>query len=364
MLSVAAADMNQKLLTTLAGGGQMPDIAVCEASYGGMLMNQDIWEDITKAPYNFSKADVLDHLIPLESSEDGKWIGPGGWGGGGLAYKRNLTKEYFGTDDPQELEKIFSTWDAFFKAGQEVQRKSGGKVFMLSSLGLAAVMFRGQDAEPFIINKKLNLEKSMQPILEQLIDLKRYNISDLIENGSPEEGASYATDSHIFYPCANFSVVFTIKANDRNSMGRWGFMLPPGGAFPWGGSVFAVPKGAKNKTDAVDYIRFFYGSIEGAVINRALGNFSPYKPVYQQADFYSDPDPYFAGQDWMKEMAQRVIPAIQKVRVPSRYDQGIADVLNLAIKSINASTGNNITAAQIIEQMKVELISKYPELTR
>jgi multiple sugar transport system substrate-binding protein len=362
---VESRDMTQKLQTTMAAGGEMPDVAWCEATYRGKLLSLDIWEDTTVAPYNFDKTQVLDYLIPLETSEAGRWVGPECPSVAGMAYKRDLAKEYFGTDDPEELEKLFSDWPAFIRAGQEVQRKSGGKVFMMASLGSAANIMRGQSTEPFITGDKLTLENSMQPILERLIEFKRYGICDVIDAGTPEEGASYATNEHIFYPCANWSLVFTIRANDRNGAGRWGFMLPPGGPFPWGGTVMAVPRNGKNKLGGVTYIKYFFGSEVGARHQRDyMGNFSPFKPLYQQADFYSAKDEFFAGQDVQQAIAQRVLPNIKGVRPPSKYDQDLADVLNLAITSINASTGTSVTAANLIAQMKDELINKQPTITR
>lgn len=364
LTAVESKDMTQKLQTTLAAGGEMPDIAWLEATFRGKLLSLNIWEDITKDPYNFDKGNVLDYLIPLETSEDGRYVGPECPSVAGMAYKRDLAKEYFGTDDPAELEKMFPDWNSFMKAGQTVQEKSQKKVFMLSSLGAAGIMLKGQSTESFIQGDKLNLEVGMKPILERLIDFKSMGVCDVLDFSSPEEGASYAGNDHIFYPCANWSVVFTIKSNDKEGTDRWGFMLPPGGAFPWGGTVMGVPQKAVNKQDAVTYIKYFFGSEEGAIHQRDFkGNFSPYKPLYEQKDFYSAADPYFKGQDVLQDISQRVLPNIKGVRLPSKYDQDIDDVYNLAIKSINASDGASITADEIIAQMKDDLINKQPTIT-
>ena len=53
----------------------------------------------------------------------------------GIAYIKSLAKEYFGTDNPEEMEAIFTNWDAFIEKGKEVLQKSGGKVKMFPSLG-------------------------------------------------------------------------------------------------------------------------------------------------------------------------------------------------------------------------------------
>lgn len=365
MVAVESKDMTQKLQTTLASGGEMPDIAWLESTYRGKLLSLDIWEPIEEEPYNFDTSQVLDYLIPLETTEDGQYVGPECPSFAGMAYKRELAKEYLGTDDPDELTAMLSDWDTFIEKGKEVQEKSGGTVFMMSSLGAAGQILKGQSNTPFIEDDKINLETSMKPILETLLELKQSGTVDVLDFDSAEEGASYADDIHIFYPCANWSVKFTIKANDKEGEGRWGFMLPPGGGFPWGGTVMGVPQTAENKEGAVEYIKWIFGSEDGAIAQRDFkGNFSPYKPVYEQEGFYSESDPYFGGQDVLRALAQDILPNMAEVRRPSKYDQDINDVYNLALKSINADTEGTITVDELIDSMTEELLVKQPDLEK
>ena len=363
LVAVESKDMTQKLQTTLASGGEMPDIAWLEATYRGKLLSLDIWEDITKEPYNFDTSQVMDYLIPLETSESGIYVGPECPSVAGLAYKRELAKEFLGTDDPKELEKMLSDWDSFIEKGKEVVDKSGGTVYMLSSLGAAGQILKGQSTEPFIVDNKLNLDTSMRPILEKLVEMKQVGMIDVLDFNSAEEGASYANED-IFYPCANWSLEFTIKSNDKDGSGRWGFMLPPGGPFPWGGTVSAVPKDAVHKEEAVEFLKYFWLTEKGGELNRDyVGNFTSYKPAYEDESFYSRPDEFFAGQDVLKVIAQDVLPNIKGVRLPSRYDQDIDDVYNLALKTINASSDGNVSVDKLLESMKDELLTKQPDLS-
>jgi len=365
LTAVEAADMVQKLQTTMAAGGDMPDIAWCEATYRGSLLNLGIWEDITKEPYNFDKSLILDYLIDLETSLDGQYIGPECPTAAGLAYKRELTKEYFGTDDPYELEKILATWDDFLAKGQEVKEKSNGKVFMFSSLGAIGIILKGQDVTPFVVDNSITFEDSMKPILEKLAQFARAGIVDVLDYASAEEGASYAGDEHIFYPCASWSVDFTIKANDPEGQNRWGFMLPPGGGFPMGGTVVGVPKKAKNKEGAVEFIKYFYTTEKGVKLQYEFrGSLAPYKPIYESDEvFYSKKNDWFPGQDVLNDIATRVLPSIKSARKPVPYDQDIDDVYNLACKSINAAKGE-IDINELLDTMAEDLITNNPELTR
>ena len=363
--TVKREDMLQKLQIALASGTDLPDIAWCEATFRGSLLALDIWEDISKKPYNFNKNQILNYLIPLETTPSGVYAGPEVPSVGGMAYKRPLAKQYFGTDDPAKLQKLFTSWDKFISEGIKVKKASDGKVFMLGSLWDAMIFFQSQSNTPFVIGDQLNLKKSVTPLLERIIQLKKAGIVDTFEANSPALNASYADSTHIFYPCANWSVTFTVKANDKNGSGRWAFMIPPGGPFSMGGTIQAVPKGAKNKKEAVDFIKFRYQSVEGAQLLRDFQEyFSPYKGVYKDPSFYSKVDPYFGGQDVQKIFARDVLPHIKPVRMATKYDQQINDAINLAIKTINASDGTNISVGNLINQMEDDLVNKMPALKK
>lgn len=59
-----------------------------------------------------------------------------------------------------------------------------------------------------------------------------------------------------------------------------------------------------------------------------------------------------------------MLPAISKVREPSKYDQDIDDAYNLALKSINADVQGKLTADELIESMTEELLTKQPQLEK
>lgn len=130
-----------------------------------------------------------------------------------------------------------------------------------------------------------------------------------------------------------------------------------------GGTVHGVPKDAKHKEEAAEYIRFIDLSQDGAVIQRdAKGNFTSYKPTYDDPEFYTMEDPYFGGQDVQQIIAQEVLPNIGTVRAPSKYDQDIEDVYNLALKTINANP--DVTVDELIATMESELMGKDPAITK
>ena len=54
---------------------------------------------------------------------------------GALFYRRSLAKEYFGTDDPAEIQALLSDFDKYTEAAAVVKEKSGGDTYMVASSG-------------------------------------------------------------------------------------------------------------------------------------------------------------------------------------------------------------------------------------
>lgn len=118
-------DYLQKLQTSAAAGTRMPDVAAMEMGWRGKAIALGIFENLEAEPYNLDRSEMMDFLIPLCTDKDdivrGVEIQPAP---GGLAYRRDLALQYFGTDDAQELEKMFSSWDDFITIGRKCLKRA------------------------------------------------------------------------------------------------------------------------------------------------------------------------------------------------------------------------------------------------
>lgn len=363
--NVSSKDMVTKLQTAMASGSDLPDVAWLEVGNRGKLIDLDIWEDLSSAPYNVEKDELLDFMIPLSTSEDGKLVGievspPFA----GLSYKRDLAKQYFGTDDPDELEKILTDWNVFTEKGKQVNEQSGGKVFMFAGVSDIIKILNGQNNIPLINENNLNLKESLAPILTRTLDMQNGGIVDRLEADSPAYFASYATRNHIFYPAATWAPTFVIKPNDKNGAGNWGIMSAPEGGFLAGGTIVAIPQKAKNKQAAFEYIKWMYLSDEGAISNRDhLEYFNTMKATYNNSEFYSIADSFFGGQDVQKKFAEIALSVIVGPSV-TKYDREINSAINLAVKTINSNEKGNISVDSLIDSVEKDIMSQVPELKK
>ncbi len=366
-VTIAQSDLPQKIQTTLASGAQMPDIIQLEATTRGKMYSLNCWENLSAAPYNVDKSIFTIDQIPVSVDGNGNLLGlPMGAVPSAMAYKRSLTKEYFGTDDPEALYQMFTTWNDYVEKGKEVNEKSNGTVKMFAGLSDLYSVLIGQTIIPFTTGDKLNVQASLTPIFDQLVAFKQADIVDTLEQDSPALMASYADSVHIFYPCAQWSPRWILKPNDSRD-GEWGLMELAGGAVNWGGGVYSIPTTALNKEAAFAVIKWLTMNPDSAVPRRdELQVFTAIKSVYSDPNFYSRKDSFFGGEDIDKLFAYTIIPKMNEtnVRPLNQYDVEVRDAVSSALKTINASPDGNVDVASLITQVENDILSRCPALSK
>lgn len=359
MVQVPCDEYLKKIRIAIATGNELPDIGKLEMDTRGKLISMDLWDNLECEPYNLDRETLHENLIPLCVNKEGQIIGiESGPGPSGLAYRRDLAKEYFGTDDPNELEKIFNNWDTFVLKGMEVNQKSMGKIFMMSGAEDAYTVLGNQNCAQLIKNKKLNLDDALIENYKAINEMIDKRVIDRLELQEPNcWQTSFESGRYIFYPCANWYPKYVIMANDPKGEGRWGFMLPPGGPYNWGGSLFSISKSSKNKEAAWTYIRWSFLTREGAISYRDnMGYLSPYKQIYEDPKFYDIKDDFFAGQALMK-IFSNILNDVTQVYI-SPYDQEINDSVTMGLKGMEMG----ISDKEALDVVKQDILRKFPEL--
>lgn len=361
---VANGDLLQKYQTALASGTELPDIGWAIIDSRAKVYELDMWEPLNQAPYNFDIKEVYDYLHPIMVNQKGDICGidqclsPAG-----LAYRKDLAEEYLGTADPQELEDMLPTWEAFIEKGREVQEKSGGKVYMWPGVADAQQFIRGQDSRPWIEGNTIKATETLMKSLELACEFRDNKTVDNLEAWSPAWYASFGGDTHIFAGCATWSVPFTIEPNDPagENTGHWGLMSAPEGNISWGGTTLGITKSCKDKALAWEFIQYATLSTEGAKALSSIGFMSAAKAPYEEEpELKSFKSKWFGEQDLGNVFLEEIVPDIQ-IRTMNIDDNIIHDALNLVTTSINNDT--NMTAVDALELLKEELAMKLPDYT-
>jgi multiple sugar transport system substrate-binding protein len=342
-------DYLQKMQSGIVSGSDVADVVLGEIGYRGKLFDLEVLDDLESAPYNVNRKDLLDYTIPLLTNSKGKLIGVEQQiAVAGLAYRRDLAKQYLGTDDPAELEKMLKDWNSFIAKGIEVKEKSNGKVLMFAGLLDAFNVLKGQKGMEYIKDGQIDLTARMKSPLDQLFKMRDAGIIGKYETGTPAWASSYANGEFLFYPAATWSPKWQVAANDKDGKGRWGLVAAPEGGFTLGGTSVSVYKDSKVKEAAWAFINFCYLSDAGTKISaEKFGSPPGVKSFYvsQKAliDKGTELDAFFGGQNLTKYFVEKIIPSVkgqQQSKYESIVDQGFKTLYPLWTKdtSVNADT--------------------------
>lgn len=361
---MANGDTLQKYQTAIASGTELPDIGWAIIDSRAKVYELDMWEDLSAAPYNFDINDVMEFTRPSLVNSKGMVCGieqcicPAG-----LAYRKDLAKEYLGTDDPKELEKMFPDWETFIAKGAEVYEKSGGKVYMFQGLGDAQQFIREQEGKSWIEGNTVKMTDTCERSIKLAAELRDNHCVDQLEAWSNAWYASFGEDTHIFVGCATWSIASPIEANDPNgeSTGHWGLMNTPEGNVSWGGTTLGITKNCSDKRLAWEFIKYACLSTEGAKASGSIGYFtSAIKPYEEYPELKNFTSAWFGDQNLGEMFIDEIAPNITR-RPMNLDDNAVHETLNLVTTAMTNDT--SMTAAQAMAMLKEELELRLPEYT-
>jgi len=358
---ISYSDYATKLRTAFSTGSDVPDIAWIYRDNRMSFFNTNQFEDLSKPPYNFDINQQFDYLHNGLTGSNGavygvEWsLNPTGY-----AYKRDLCQQYFGTSDNVQLSTILNDWDTFISMGKKINDESNGEVFLLASLNEASQTVYSQNQLPIIENQSIN-KANVTAIFTQLITMRDANVYDRSIEQGPAYNTAYADKNHIMFLCSTWSPAYNIEPNDASGSGNWGLLVPPGGGFSIGGVCLSIPKNAKNKQDAWDFIKWYLLSEQGGnVIKQADGEYIALKSMYDNNQFVSNKDPFFGGQDIGNTFFNELNTGIA-IRPITQYDPIVLDAFNLVSQKLNSDTTFGVDDA--VSMFINEVQNKANELT-
>lgn len=355
---VDSASYLTKFQTALVSNSELPDVALQEVDARGALFALDCWENLEAAPYNFDRSVVYPQILPVMTNDRDEVIGiERELNPSGMLYKRELTKEYLGTDDPDEVGALISDWDKFIELGGQVAEKSGGSVKFVAGLSDMVSILKAQYVDPVFDGDKAYATQYFQKNLDILIRLNNANTVGKLQTYSPAWNTSFVEDEYIFYPCAPWTGEWILKANDPDGAGRWGVTTAPVKGYSFGGTAYGIPSGAKNKDLAWTFINWAACTDDGTdacaqVVGAIVSRQENYKDGYP-----NDPDPYFSGQNANAYLMEKAAPGME-IRPLSQYDVSLTDVLTLVADMI--ANDSSLTTEAAVEYAVTELTNKLP----
>ena len=392
---IAPADYPTKLQTALLGGETEPDIIVGEPQMLGNWYDAGFFANLDEFGAQDYAGDIVDYVWKVGQSPDGAQraisyqITPAGF-----YYRRDIAKEVFGTDDPEEIGKLFADYDTMLETGRTL-KEAGYRIFASDA---EFSYFAGDSA--WVIDNKLNLNDARVEYMDMCVafyqeDLTAYaaqwtapwyqgmsgevpvlteevmwgdwadddgdgqaalNVWDA-ENFNANVGNYTDETTEIFAYGLPAWGVLTMRDNVGDLSGSYGVCAGP--AYGFGGGTFiGISEQSERKALAWEYVKFctLTESTLEWWIEASQGDTVSLIPVLEKHK--NDENPVYGNQKlysfWLEQAE-----GIDYSKV-TKYDTLINDAWGAAITDVKQGTK---TKDEAINEFYDKVAATYPELT-
>ena len=375
---IEPAQYVDKTQTAILGGEDSIDIICGEPQMLGNMYDAGLFADLGALGGTEFEGQIVDYVYDVGQDPNGTLraisyqVTPSGF-----YYRRSIAKEVFGTDDPEEIGKLFSSYDKILETAQKL-KDAGYRIFASDG---ETTYSSGDSA--WVIDGKLNVDPSRVDYMDLCIELyqKEYttfanswstpwyqamagevailkadsevNIWDADEFNSATEGYEKTTVFAFGLPTWG---ALTLRDNWGDTDGDWGICSGPAYAFG-GGTFVGVSELSKNKELAYEFIKWM---LEDDTLDWWIdaSNGDVVSKVSVLEAHKDDENAAFGGQKtyafWLPQAE-----GIDYSKV-TKYDKIIGDAWGEAISKIK--TGE-MTREEGYKYFYDEVASAYPELT-
>lgn len=384
---IEPANYVTKVQTALNGGQKEPDIIVGEPQMLEDFYDAGYFEDLNQAPYNAQDyADqIVDYVWEVGQDSDGiqraisYQITPAG-----IYYRRDIAKEVFGTDDPEEIGKLFADYPTILDTAKTL-KGAGYRIFASDA---EINYFSGDSA--WVIDGVLNVDQGRYDYQDLCVSLYQEDYTAYANQWSTPwyqamagevpilsaDIQNYADDSVDVWNAEQFAEatadmdktevfafglpswgVLTMRDNVQETSGKWGVCAGP--AYGFGGGTFiGISSQSERKELAWDFLKFCTLNEETANwwIEVSEGDTVSLIPVLEA--HAEDPNEVYGGQQLYKFWLEQA-KGIDYSKV-TRYDKFIGDEWGRATTAIK--TGEK-TKEEAWSEFYDLIESTYPEIT-
>lgn len=383
---IQPADYPTKVQTALLGGETNLDIIMGEPKMLEDFYDAGFFEDLGEYGADDYEGQIVDYVWEIGQDADGVQraisyqITPAG-----IYYRRDIAQEVFGTDDPEEIGKLFADYSTIMETAQTLKDK-GYRIFASDA---EMNVFSGDSA--WVIDGKLNVDQSRLDYMDLVIDLYQNDLTaysnqwstpwyqamggevpiltadvqsyadDSVNVWADEEEFAEATEGLEKTEVFAFGLpswgVLTMRDHNGDTAGNWGVCSGPAYGFD-GGTYLGISSQSEKKELAWEFVKFCTLNEDTADwwIEVSQGDTVSLKSALDK--HAEDGNEVYGGQQLYKFWLEQA-EHIDRSKV-TRYDQAIGDAWGKAISSIKTGEKSREDA---IDEFYDTIESTYPELT-
>lgn len=248
-----------------------------------------------------------------------------------LVYRRDIAKDVFGTDDPEEVGKKMKDWDTAKATDEELKAKG---YYTFASYADTFRLYGNSISQPWVEDGATTVNVDQQ-VMNWIKDSKEWLDAGYLNKTvkgqwNDDWNKAMGSESKVFaflFPA--WGIDFTLKPNWDGEDGEWAVTNPPQ-EYNWGGSYIHAATGTDNPEHAKDIILALTGNKDNLLkISKDYSDFTNTKSGMQEVakddTFASD---FLGGQNpftYFSPVAENI-----KIAPLSAYDQGCVELIQNA----------------------------------
>ncbi|NSW10290.1 ABC transporter substrate-binding protein [Enterococcus faecalis] len=248
-------DYMTKLVNTLKSGQNAPDVFTAESDYVKKLIETDYMDDLSKAPYDFSKEDsgLWDYVVDVGTDSKGT-VKALSWQAspGGIIYRTDIAEKVLGISSTDEMSDLLQNNEQILEVAGKLQ--SQGISMFASWEDLLNVEFSNRSSG-WVKDNQLVIDDNLLSFMDlaKELDANKYAM-----NTTPWDGewiAGVNNDNCFSYVLPTWGYQYVIKANAEASSGKWGLakILTP---YIKGGTWLGVYSDSDKKEAAWQFMEY------------------------------------------------------------------------------------------------------------
>lgn len=296
-------------LTAALAGGKVPDLVMIQTDdLPKFAENSANFIDLRTLGGDDIASNYLEWAADGATAKDGSIVGiPTDVGGLGFAYRADLFEKAGLPTEPDEVAKMWSTWDDFIAMGKKYTAATGEPfvdnietTMFFSTVNQVTEKYYSPDGE---------LVYDTNPQVKDAFDvaLKAYDagISAGIATWSSGWAPGKANGAYAVTLAPSW-MLQGIKTDAPDTSGQWRVASVPGVGGNWGGSVIAIPARAKHPAAAWQYIKTMM-SPEGQEEHFAkTGTFPAATNALESDEVLNYADPFYGDSQIGKVISESV----------------------------------------------------------
>ena len=248
-----------------------------------------------------------------------------------LVYRRDIAKDVFGTDDPEEVGKRMKDLDTAKATAEELKAKG---YYTFASYADTFRLYGNSISQPWVEDGATTVNVDQQ-VMNWIKDSKEWLDAGYLNKTvkgqwNDDWNKAMGSESKVFaflFPA--WGIDFTLKPNWDGEDGEWAVTNPPQ-EYNWGGSYIHAATGTDNPEHAKDIILALTGNKDNLLkISKDYSDFTNTKSGMQEVakddTFASD---FLGGQNpftYFSPVAENI-----KIAPLSAYDQGCVELIQNA----------------------------------